>query len=425
MFYTTGSTLESAANEFFLGFSTNFNTAQNLQLFVTTAESSSVNFIVEAAGFSSTGVAVRDSSAVINIPTSLEVGSTSERNKGIHVKAEGDKTINVYGLSYSAQTSDAFLALPCNRLAQDSYEYFAASVPVNDQSLSGVLVVACENNTEISIGSESVTLNRLQTYLSQSSSDITGTRITSTKPITLYGNHECATVPSGTNYCDHLTEQIPPTTTWGRSFLVASFLGRNTEDVFRVVASESSTSFTINCTSSQPVTHALNDAGSWQQFTIARDSFCSITATKPVLVMQYALGSTVDEALNGNVRKGDPLMMMLPPVEQYGNNYVINILTSRFSENYITIYVDPEYYQPDLIFVDSANLASSQWTQVYCSSSTCGYITRMQLTTSGDHQVRHQDENARLGVSVYGQNQDNSYGYPAGLRLTPVQCKLL
>ena len=416
--------MESSANEFFLGFSSNHAGAQEIRLYVTTPESTSVNFMVEATGLSFSGVAGRNSSAIVIVPTSLEVDSASDRNKGIHVKAEGDKRINVYGLSYSNRTSDAFLALPCSRLAQDSYEYFAVSASPSPSFQPSVLVVACEDNTEVTIGSSgSVTLNRSQTYLSGSSSDITGTRITSTKPVALFGNHPCAQVPDSADFCDHLTEQIPPTTTWGSSFMAASFLGRSTEDVFRVVASQPSTSFTINCTSSQPVLHSLSNSGSWQEFTIARDSFCSMTATEPVLLMQFALGSSVDKAINGGER-GDPLMMMLPPVQQYSNNYVINILTSRFAENYITICVALEDFEPNKIFVDSTNLASSQWNQVCSSSGDCGYITRMMLTTSGDHQIRHEDEDARIGVLVYGQNTANSYGYPAGLKLTPVQCKL-
>ena len=412
--------MENAGNEFFLGFSSNNpRGSRTLQLFVTTTESSNVNFMVNASGFSFTGVAVHGSSQIVTLPSTLEVVDGSERNKGVFVKAEEDKSIIVYGLSYSAASSDAFLALPCSQLAQDSYEYFAVSFETELASKPAILVVACEDNTEVTVGSNSFSLDRLKTHLTESSHDLTGTRITSTKPISLFANHECAQVPVGTNYCDHLTEQIPPTTTWGRSFLAASFSGRNTEDIFRVVAAKSSTSVTVNCTTSQPVTYTLSAAGNWQQFTINRNSFCSITASASVLVAQYALGSAADQ-MNG-MRIGDPLIMMLPPVEQFSNNYVFNSL-QNFTENYVAIYVAPEYFQTDQIFVDSTNLTSSQWTPVYCSSGICGYITRMQLPTAGDHRLYHLDPDARLGMSVYGWNIDNSYGYPGGLKLTPVQC---
>ena len=68
------------------------------------------------------------------------------------------------------------------------------------------------------------------------------------------------------------------------------------------------------------------------------------------------------------------MMMMIPPVEQYSNNYVFSAL-SNFSTNYIKIYVATEYYQPNRIFVDDTSLVVSSWTSVYCSNSLlCGYI---------------------------------------------------
>ena len=119
---------------------------------------------------------------------------------------------------------------------------------------------------------------------------------------------------------------------------------------------------------------------------------------------------------------GDPFMSMIPPVEQYSNSYVLNALP-EFSTNYITIYVETKYYQPDQIFVDSISQEGTTWTAVYCSNGVrCGFIARVVLTP-GDHRLLHQDSNARIGVSAYGFRSSNSYGYPGGLRLT-LQCKL-
>ena len=95
-----------------------------------------------------------------------------------------------------------------------------------------------------------------------------------------------------------------------------------------------------------------------------------------------------------------------------------------FDLNYITVYVETQYFQPDRIFVDENGLDNSLWSQVRGCSTTnniCGYITRVQLTTAGDHRLYHLDQHARLGVSVYGFTRDNSYGYPGGMKLTPLQ----
>ena len=103
MFYIyVGAILESAANEFLIGFSANLvegNQVPSLQLFVTTPETNPVTFTVTANGFSFTGTTTSNSSTMVNLPSTLQILSNTERNKGIYVKAEGESKIVLYGLS--------------------------------------------------------------------------------------------------------------------------------------------------------------------------------------------------------------------------------------------------------------------------------------------------------------------------------------
>lgn len=410
--------MESSANEFFLGFTTNYQVgyANSLQFFISTPEFNPVSFSVTATGYTYSGTATNHSTTVVNLPLSLEVASSSERNKGIYVKAEGERKIVVYGMSYATYTTDAFLALPCSNLAVDTYEYYGVSYPPRSglNTMSNILLVACEDSTVVTIPSApAITLNRLETYLI-SSSDTTGMRITSTKPVSFFSNHQCTDIPQTVRACDHLSEQIPPTNTWGSRFITASLQGRSSGEIFRVVAAQSSTSVRVKCnTLSQDLVYNLLNGGSWQEFQITSNSFCYIEASAPILLVQFGLGNGLDGV-------GDPFMMMIPPVEQYSNNYVLNVL-SAFSTNYITIYVATRYYQPNRIFVDNQNQQNSAWSAVRCSNnSICGYVTRMSLV-AGEHSLYHQDPDARVGVSAYGFNSYNSYGYSGGLKLTPIQ----
>ena len=404
---------ESAANEFFMGFSTN-NDGRiiTLQLFVSTPESYPVNFKVEARGFNFSGVAANHSTSVVDIPHTFQVqsNSTTERNKGIRVKAEGDGKLTVYGFSnWYRHTSDAFLALPCSHLAVDEYEYYGITYP-GPYFASDILLVGCEDNTTITTPSTTIMLNHLETYLI-SSYDSTGVKITSTKPISFFSNHKCTEVPISTLACDHLTEQIPPTLMWGNSFFVASLEERMSGEIIRIIAAQNSTTISVNCTTfPQEKLYSLLVAGNWTELKINPNSFCNIESSAPILVTQFALGFQADEIT------GDPFMMMIPPVEQYSNNYVFNI-PSRFNTNYITIYASTKYYQPNKILLDSASLLSSTWTEIYCSSGCiCGYITRVALS-AGNHALLHVDSDARIGASVYGFNWGDSYGYPGGLKL--------
>ena len=390
----------------------------SLLLFVTTPETNPVTFMVTANGFNFTGTAFNDSSTEVSIPSTFQVTSDSERNKGIYVKAERESKIVVYGLSYRQTTSDEFLALPCSNLAVEEYEYYAMTYPDRRSHLtSDVLIVGCEDNTLVTTPSNTITLNRLETYLIESS-DSTGMRVTSTKPVSFFSNQKCTKIPTDINSCDHLTEQIPPTFTWGTSFYAASLLGRNSGELFRILSAKDSTTVRVNCTTfSQAQVYNLSLAGNWEEFEIRPLSFCTIESSAPILVTQFALGS-------GRDGMGDPFMMMIPPVEQYSNNYVLKA-SSSFSTNCITIYVGRRYYQPSRIFVDDISRVGSSWTPVNCSDGLiCGYITRVNLT-AGEHRIFHQDPCARIGVSVYGFSGGNSYGYPGGLKLTSIQCKFL
>ena len=419
--FNSGSIIESAANEFFIGFSVNADVQgslePSLQLFVTTPESSLVQFTVMSGEYRFTGEATSNSSTIVNLPHSLQVRTSTERNKGIHVKAEGERKIVVYGLSYEEFTTDAFLALPCSSLASDEYVYYGMtySSPSNDVT-ADILIVGCENNTIVTTPTSSILINRLESYLIQSR-DSTGMRISSSRPISFFSNHECTNIPSDVLACDHLSEQIPPTSTWGRSFFVASLLGRSSGEIFRIMAAKNLTTVTVNCTTFRQVeVYNLPEAGDWQEFEIRPSSFCIIESSSPILVNQFARGNGFDSI-------GDPFMMMIPPIEQYSNSYVFNVLPS-FSTNYITVYVAMEHYQPNQIFVDNS-IIHSLWVSVYCSNGIlCGYITRMPLAP-GEHSLFHQDSNARIGVSAYGFNSFNSYGYPGGLKLVPIQCELL
>ena len=345
--------------------------------------------------------------------SSYQVFSSEERNKGIHVSA-GDKQIVVYGLNYIqnglAYSSDAFLALPCAQYAADQYEYYGIS-----HGNSQFLFVGCEDNTTIKVSSRTVTLNRMETYLFETGSDNTGTKIISNKPVSFFSGTQCAYIPEDLCCCDHLIEQFPPTATWGTHFLSASFSGRMSGAIYRILTSKPSTTVTVNCTTySQPETYSLATAGAWQEFNTSAGSFCVIESDSPLMVVEFGLAYSTDYI-------GDPFMMMIPPIEQYTNSYVLNV-PSEFYTNYITIFVSPEHFEPEEIFVDDISQDGANWTTIYCVNGTvCGHAAYVSLE-AGEHHLYHNGTLANVGVVAYGFKHYHSYGYPGGLQLTPIQC---
>ncbi len=110
---------------------------------------------------------------------------------------------------------------------------------------------------------------------------------------------------------------MPPAVTWGSKFFVASLEGRSSGERIRVLSARAA-SVAVNCNTVVSVSEfQLQSGGSFREFEIPINSSCSIESTSSVLVAQYAYGRASDVGL------GDPFMMIIPPIEQFTNNYVV------------------------------------------------------------------------------------------------------
>ena len=418
-----GGVLGSHSSEFYIAFGRNSYTGiqdVNLTLHITSIEPGPV-LVTDTTFHRQFNVfATINETLVVEIPSNYQVSSNSEseRKKGIHIKAHNNSSIRVYGMNYAKLSSDAFLALPCHYLPLDRYEYFGISYGQSNY----FIIVGSSDNTTIKIGSNThVMLNKMETYLIESTIE---TPIYSNKPIAVFVGSTCSNISREKGFCDHLYEQLPPSYFWGKNFLTASFEGRKSREIYRIVASQNSTSVNVNCTHlSNTETFTLSEPGSYKEInnsapnqTTAAFSktYCSINSNKPILVMQFSQAYEFDEI-------GDPSMMMIAPVEQYLTKYSFTAFP-HLSTNHITIYTNSENFDPQNIFIDGNSLENSTWTTVYCSSSDeiCGYITYANLTT-GYHTLYHSGCSSQVGMSAYGFDYHYAYAYPGGLKFSDVE----
>ena len=398
-------------------------------------------------GYYTSGIVYPSSYAYINPSYYLTVDYDTDRNKGIWVSAiDPSKSIIVSGLNYEDYTTDAFLALPTGPVTEQ-YTYITNSMLWTNRTgsifPSLVLIVGTKDNTMVTITpteyviipydlrdpynpqsfvhpgqSYTVTLNRLQTYQIESSLDLTGSRVVSDKPLSVFASHECTDVPGGVTACDHLFEQVPPTSTWGRFFFLvpSDSAYRTSPEWYRIVSSKQSTTVSITCFSLEDSLHSFSyhayiaAVGGFEQFQMERDNYCHVVSDKPVLVMQYAYGGSVN---NGH---GDPFMMMILPNEQFVTNATIQFYAYYSFTSDITIVVMQQENPSNSVLLDSIPL-TSLWTALYCSEEElCGYALRMQVY-SGFHSVRHTNSLTPLAVYVYGFEYYQGYGYPAAMSL--------
>lgn len=240
-----------------------------------------------------------------------------------------------------------------------------------------------------------------------SGADFTGSLISSDRPIAVFGGSRCSFVPSRTQACDHLEEQMFPVTAWGRDILAIKSPPRGPEpDVFRVVASEDATTVTLT---PDPIGAPVTlQAGEYVEFSTVDDTH--VVANKPIEVGQYLVGQAYDPSIT----VGDPSLILAIPTEQFDDNYIF-LTPATYFPDYVII-VKPDSASVDL---DGVTVPAASFRGI----GSTGYSRAQIPVDDGVHRV-----NATAGVGVYviGYTTFASYGYYAGAKSvdinSPITC---
>ncbi len=352
----------------------------------------------------------------VTLPPTAAVDSSDRiENKGVQVTAEN--AVTVYGLNRLPTTTEAYLGLPIEGLGTEYIVlgYRNATIPgVSQFAGTQFVVLATADATIVTITPSvttgergaglpySIVLQRGQTYQLRNTdpapTDLSGTIITANKAIAVFGGHQCANVPPGLTFCDHLVEQLPPVVTWGKNFVTMPLATRVDGDTFRFLAATDSTTVSVNGT---PVTTL--DRGQVFEQVIATPA--QISADQPILVAQYSRGGPSESVLS------DQFMMVIPPFEQFLGRYTVTTPARRFPSNFINVVA------PDAaigaITVNGADIPAASFRAIGASG-----FSGVQLPINpGAH---HLAGPLPFGVFVSGFAEVNAYGYPGGMSLAPV-----
>ena len=407
----------------------------NLRLVIGTPQPISVGFVVETSDGVIHEGNVNYSTAVVNIPKEYQIISSSidNRQKGIHVYtlSQNDQIYVLVENFIETINHGIFLAYPCGFEESTSFEYHIVSLGgqlFNFQS--EFLLVGCYNDTIIEIipeqpiglptnlqtqNSQVTTVNsgssyhaiihQMQTLLVLNRHDLTGSKIISSKPLTVISGHECAQVPPLAAGCEPFAVQIPPTAVWGNRFLLAPFAGRAGAQMFKAVSSVDNASFSYVCNNVTQVfqSHVLE---------LNTSEYCYLEASKPAFVVQFSVGQDVDH-------RGDPAIAPISPIENYVHETELAILP-EFQANYISITVSAEHL--DSIQLDEMTV-NCTWNNIYnLSGNTVGYGCNLYISSDESftkHSIRHPGENGLLSVMAYGfkfpEPTYKGYAYLAGM----------
>lgn len=276
--------------------------------------------------------------------------------------------------------------------------------------------------------------------------DFTGTRVAcknpnqNCAPFVVFGGHACAYVPRSKGYCDHLEHQLLPTSRWGRNYVVVKSKPRSyARDFVRVIAANDQTSVTVGIKddsnkNGSEKTVVINkgdkyefelkqhdDGGDW-----FKPGSANITADKPVEVVQYLTGA---EDIGGSCADdgpgsshsgcmGDPAMTIVPPVEQFRQEYYFfsaeleGSSSDDATENFVSVVA-----AADAEITLNESSPSPRFTGTIYNTNMVYYVFDIDSYFMNHHLTCSKP----CGIQIYGWNMDISYMYVGGLDLKMLQ----
>ncbi|MFB6265185.1 MAG: hypothetical protein ABEL76_16420 [Bradymonadaceae bacterium] len=260
--------------------------------------------------------------------------------------------------------------------------------------------------------------------------DLTGARIESNKPVSVFGAHSCTFVPFSQWACDHLESQLFPMETWGQRFVAVPLKKRAKKDrgftregtYWKFLARKDDTRIETGLDlrlgpqagegvppckkfSPNPKSGVIElDARETCEFGTKKMFVAE--ADKPVLLGAFLSGQ---QSVGENVQHaGDPSFFLVPPREQYRREY--SFLTPQtYHQDYMTLSLPVGYRT---ITLDGERKDVTNFD--YQKFPDRGFARVHIPVEPGAHRV-----SARLpfGVVVYGYDDYVSYAYTGGLDL--------
>lgn len=350
--------------------------------------------------------------------------------------------INPYGGGSAAVTAGSLL-LPTSAWDTDYVAVNVSGVGVANGSPS-LNIVAKEANTLVTImpnaavtggngipsgnpgQAVNITLQKGQHAQISQPAELTGSIVTSDKPIGFMAGQPCMNMPTGTAYCDHGEQMVPPVRALGSSYAGVMYRPRvpaETKVFWRIIGAVDGTQLSWSAAVGGPQT--INRGQAVQFETGTPFTVTSQDADHPFMLFQYM--SSSNHVADGH---GDP-------------DFVYSVPPAQFMKQYV-FFTDPTYPETNLV-ITRARGSDAQFHDVTldCLGPITGWqpvgpdleFARVDLVTGNFTAVgacntgrREISSDAPFGLQVWGWGTPNtsqftanvSYGYPGGMNVKPI-----
>ena len=357
----------------------------------------------------------------------IETSSHTNEYNGVHLRLNNSNVAVLGQNSVHKSTTDTFLIMPYSRLCVTEYVYYGISVSDGlNKSRSIVLIVGNENDTTVVLTVTQLTtfnydngtnvklppnkehqfkIRELQTVYIASYNDLSGTKIVTDKPVSVFSGHECARIPPNVVGCNHLIEQMPPTALWGIEHYTMPLASKPYS--IKILAAHDSTGVKIYCNNTLQSIH-LNEG---EHFTraIQLKEYCAIDSNKEVLIVQFSHGNHVN---NGN---GGATMTLVPSLKQYFSKLDVSTIHALDFVYHINIIVIAHCFQPGIMYTVTAeglheSLDAQQWVPIRVNGAARMYTTQMNIS---ERMVKiiHTMPIALMTVVAYGFASGKGYSH--------------
>ncbi|XP_071178789.1 IgGFc-binding protein-like [Mytilus edulis] len=328
-------------------------------------------------------------------------------NKAIHITSK--VPITVYGFQRYTGTCDGYAAIPLKYM---STKYIVASFAVwtnrpLSRSLIGVVSLGGITKVEVHLkmkqgtvkfnGQEfkngeiiKVDLNAFQTLQLSNNYDLSGSVISSSKPIGVVSGNKCNSITHA--YCNHFTEMILPVDQLDNEFIIPIIQTRPKSTVR--LLSPGKVKINVQLKDRHYETH-INEG---EYHDLIHNDIAVVTSTGNLLVTVFPHEAKVF----------DSYMMTVYGINQYKSDYSF-IIPSKFSSFIsITFYgdairgfeIDGHKMKAEKVFEKTVNGKK--------------YITFSSSIAEGAHIITNTN-GIRFGLWLYGNSFYDGYGYPAGI----------
>lgn len=330
----------------------------------------------------------------VSLATTIHQNVAGKAFKGIEIHSDVPIWVAVLIQNANRALFEGFLLQP---LLTFSTQYIVASFAPYSVNNSGFLITGTQKDTTVFIEfpgtfpapneNMSVQLQRFETFLYQSRSDVSGAVISSDKPITVISGSSCSQIGTASG-CQYIAEQMPPVDFYDFNYIVPPVLNLRSYYV-RLFSAYDDTEVSRFHGKEHNVRY-LNEYEYIEELFDDQPVF--IQGSKPIMVMIYSTNH---------------FMLTAQAMAQYQSDYEF-LLQASTAPNTIVVTI----LERDLpgLYLDGSKTDVDGAHRVNISIANYNYtILYLNIRTESIHRVHHSG-GRKFGAFLYAL-PDASYGF--------------